>query len=128
MTDIRCQRTEAEIRSRLTRHHNCSLSSDICHLSSVIWPCPLTEHCQFDMLNQRMFAMAVTQWAVPARAGVAAGILLLLLAPIGGASGADEKPYAMKVAIPTLDDAVHQYARNYAAAVEKDSAGRIKPE
>ena len=72
--------------------------------------------------------MAVTQWAVSARAGAAAGMLMLLLAPIGGASGADEKPYAMKVAIPTLDDAVHQYARNYAAAVEKDSGGRIKPE
>jgi len=44
------------------------------------------------MLNQRMFAMAVTQWAVSARAGAAAGMLMLLLAPIGGASGADEKP------------------------------------
>ena len=72
--------------------------------------------------------MVVARWAVLARAGAAAGVITLLPAPIGGASAADEKPYAMKVAIPTLDDAVHQYARNYAAAVEKESGGRIKPE
>jgi TRAP-type C4-dicarboxylate transport system substrate-binding protein len=41
---------------------------------------------------------------------------------------ADDKTYVMKIALATLDDALHQYAKNYAAAVEKDSGGRIKAE
>src|SRR5262245_48044381 len=34
----------------------------------------------------------------------------------------------MKIALATLDDALHQYAKNFAAAVERDSGGRIKTE
>ncbi|HUZ73551.1 MAG TPA: TRAP transporter substrate-binding protein [Stellaceae bacterium] len=34
----------------------------------------------------------------------------------------------MKISLPTLNDAPHQFAKNYAAAVAKDSGGRIKPE
>src|SRR5260370_11453673 len=34
----------------------------------------------------------------------------------------------MKLTLPTLNDSLHQVAKNYAAAVEKDSGGRIKPE
>jgi len=41
---------------------------------------------------------------------------------------ADDKPIVMKIALATLDDVLHQYAKNYAAAVEKDSGGRIKVE
>ena len=41
---------------------------------------------------------------------------------------ADDKPIVMKIALATLDDVLHQYAKNYAAAVERDSGGRIKPE
>src|SRR3984885_10849869 len=52
---------------------------------------------------------------------------LSLLAP-SVARAADDKPIVMKIALATLDDVLHQYAKNYAAAVEKDSAGRIKGE
>ena len=45
-----------------------------------------------------------------------------------GARAADDKPIVMKIALATLDDVLHQYAKNYAAAVEKDSGGRIKVE
>ncbi|HMG78238.1 MAG TPA: hypothetical protein VK591_06110, partial [Xanthobacteraceae bacterium] len=45
-----------------------------------------------------------------------------------GARAADDKPIVMKIALATLDDVLHQYAKNYAAAVEKDSGGRIKAE
>jgi TRAP-type C4-dicarboxylate transport system substrate-binding protein len=41
---------------------------------------------------------------------------------------ADDKPIVMKISLATLDDTLHQYAKNYAAAVEKDSNGRIKTE
>jgi TRAP-type C4-dicarboxylate transport system substrate-binding protein len=34
----------------------------------------------------------------------------------------------MKIALATLDDSLHQYAKNYAVAVEKDSGSRIKAE
>src|ERR1700720_3524006 len=57
--------------------------------------------------------------------------LALLIAP-SVARAADDKPqdktYVMKIALATLDDVLHQYAKNYAAAVERDSGGRIKVE
>jgi TRAP-type C4-dicarboxylate transport system substrate-binding protein len=59
---------------------------------------------------------------------VAAVALSLALAMTLGARAADDKAYVMKIALVTLDDALHQYAKNYAAAVEKDSGGRIKTE
>jgi TRAP-type C4-dicarboxylate transport system substrate-binding protein len=59
---------------------------------------------------------------------VAAAALMLSLAMPRGARAADDKTYVMKIALATLDDALHQYAKNYAAAVEKHSGGRIKPE
>ena len=45
-----------------------------------------------------------------------------------GATAADDKTYVMKIALATFEDALHQYAKNYAAAVERDSGGRIKAE
>ena len=53
---------------------------------------------------------------------------MLLLAMTPGACAADDKTYVMKIALATLDDVLHQYARDYAAAVERDSGGRIKSE
>jgi TRAP-type transport system periplasmic protein len=44
------------------------------------------------------------------------------------ARAADDKPIVMKIALATLDDVLHQFVKNFAAAVEKDSAGRIKAE
>jgi TRAP-type C4-dicarboxylate transport system substrate-binding protein len=46
---------------------------------------------------------------------------------LGAAQGADEK-IVMKVTLPTINENVHQYAKNFAARVEKDSGGRIKGE
>src|SRR6202044_1084344 len=65
--------------------------------------------------------------AVVTRAG-AAGALMLLLAVVAGGAAADDKTYVMKITLATVDDALHQYAKDYAAAVEKDSGGRIKAE
>jgi TRAP-type transport system periplasmic protein len=73
--------------------------------------------------------MVVTQRGFATRAAAAAGgALLLSLATALDACGADDKTYVMKIALATLDDALHHYAKNYAAAIERDSGGRIKTE
>ena len=41
---------------------------------------------------------------------------------------APDKTYVMKISLPTINDIPHLFAKNFAAAVEKDSGGRIKPE
>jgi TRAP-type transport system periplasmic protein len=56
-----------------------------------------------------------------------AAVLLTLLAA-SAAQAADDKPYVMKIALAPLNDALHHFAKDYAAAVEKDSGGRIKAE
>jgi len=58
----------------------------------------------------------------------AAALVLSLTATIGPARAADDKTYVMKISLAALNDALHQFAKDYAAAVEKDSGGRIKPE
>ena len=61
-----------------------------------------------------------------ARAATMAGLLVASLPP--GAAQAQDKTYAMKIATVTLNASPDLYARNYAAAIEKESGGRIKPE
>jgi TRAP-type C4-dicarboxylate transport system substrate-binding protein len=61
----------------------------------------------------------------PRAAMLALGLSLLALS---AARAADDKPIVMKIALATFDDVLHQYAKNYAAAVEKDSGGRVKVE
>jgi TRAP-type transport system periplasmic protein len=39
---------------------------------------------------------------------------------------AQDKIYVMKITTPTLNDSEHQFIKNYAAAIERDSGGRIK--
>jgi C4-dicarboxylate-binding protein DctP len=63
--------------------------------------------------------------------GLAAGLavsVFIAAAAIPIEARADDKPVVMKISLATLDDAIHQFARNYAAAIEKDSNGHIKPE
>jgi len=70
--------------------------------------------------------MIVKGRAGAARAGAAA--LICVLAATLAARAADDKPYVMKIAVATVDDPLHQFAKEYAAAVERDSGGRIRPE
>ena len=60
-------------------------------------------------------------------AAFAAGIFVFSLA-VDTDARADDKTYVMKITLPTLNDAPHVLAKNFAAAVERDSGGRIKPE
>jgi TRAP-type C4-dicarboxylate transport system substrate-binding protein len=41
---------------------------------------------------------------------------------------AQEKTYVMKISLAGLNEALHQFSKDFAAAVEKDSGGRIKAE
>ncbi len=59
-------------------------------------------------------------------AAAAAIVLSTMLAP--GAAQAQDKTYTMKLTLPTLNDPSYVFAKNYAAAIEKDSGGRIKTE
>jgi TRAP-type C4-dicarboxylate transport system substrate-binding protein len=62
------------------------------------------------------------------RAVFAAGALILSLTLSTGAARAQANTYVMKITLPTLHDTLHQVALNWAAAIEKDSGGRIKPQ
>jgi len=57
-----------------------------------------------------------------------AGALVLSLAMSSAALAADDKPMVMKISLATVNDPLHEFAKNYAAALEKDSNGRIKVE
>ena len=54
--------------------------------------------------------------------------LFLALALTLGMAQAQDKTYVMNISTVTLNDALHQFTKNYAAAVERDSGGRIKAE
>ena len=63
-----------------------------------------------------------------ARAAAMAGAAALAVTLSLGAASAQDKTYTMKISLPTLNDPSYFFAKNYAAALEKDSGGRIKPE
>jgi len=57
----------------------------------------------------------------------AVGAFVLAL-PLGAARAEDQAPIVMKISTPTINDVPDTYARNFGAALEKDSGGRIKAE
>src|SRR5579863_5526750 len=67
----------------------------------------------------------VKQKFVTQPAATAGTVVFALTLPLGAAS-AQDKTYTMKITLPTLNDPSYFYAKNYAAALEKDSGGRIK--
>jgi TRAP-type transport system periplasmic protein len=58
----------------------------------------------------------------------ALSIILALLASSPAAHAQDGKTYVMKLSTATLNDPQHEWLKRFAAAVEKDSGGRIKGE
>jgi TRAP-type transport system periplasmic protein len=70
--------------------------------------------------------MNIVKQRFAARAVVAGSTILLASALTLGAAQAQEKTYTMKMSLPTLNDPSYVFAKNYAAALEKDSGGRIK--
>jgi TRAP-type transport system periplasmic protein len=72
--------------------------------------------------------MNIVKRKVVARTAAAAGAIVLSLVLVAGAAQAQDKIYTMKISLPTLNDPSYFFAKSYAAALEKDSGGRIKPE
>jgi TRAP-type transport system periplasmic protein len=73
--------------------------------------------------------MPFTEPRIHVRAACAACTLALSLAvTLATAQGTEEKTYVMKITLPTINEALHQFSKNFAAAVEKDSSGRIRGE
>lgn len=70
--------------------------------------------------------MSNTQSNLVALAGCGALAVALMLSPV--TASAQGKTYTMKISLPTLNDPSYFFAKNYAAALEKDSGGRIKPQ
>jgi len=71
--------------------------------------------------------MRLRKWGMIAPA-VAVGIAVLSSGLTFGSAQAQDKTYVMKVTTPTINDGPHLLAKNFAAAVERDSGGRIKSE
>jgi TRAP-type C4-dicarboxylate transport system substrate-binding protein len=72
--------------------------------------------------------MTIEKQNFAARAAATAGAAALALTLSLGAASAQDKTYTMKISLPTLNDPSYFFAKSYAAALEKDSGGRIKPE
>src|SRR5579862_6822038 len=63
------------------------------------------------------------------RAAAAAGIFAAVFAlPPGAARAQDKPPIVMKISLAALNEALHQFAKDYAALIDKESGGRIKTE
>jgi TRAP-type C4-dicarboxylate transport system substrate-binding protein len=73
-------------------------------------------------------AMKFTERGLVGRAATAGGALALSFVLTLGAALAQDKTILMKLSTPTINDVPDTYARNLAAALEKDSGGRIKGE
>ncbi len=67
--------------------------------------------------------------AVSGAAVLTAGMIVLAAASApAAAQGSQDKTYTMKITLPTLNDPSYFFAKNYAAALESHSGGRIKTE
>src|ERR1700674_5183230 len=63
------------------------------------------------------------------RAAAAAGIFAAACAlPPGAARAEDKAPIVMKISLAALNEALHQFTKDYAALIDKESGGRIKTE
>lgn len=57
-----------------------------------------------------------------------AGTIVMAMTLTLATGRAQDKTYVMKFTLPTLNDPIYQFTKSYAAAIERDSAGRIKTE
>ncbi len=65
-------------------------------------------------------------WRALAATAAALGVVLTLGSL--GPARAQDKTYTMKISLATINDQIHAFTKNFAAALEKNSGGRIKTE
>src|SRR3984957_9801921 len=78
-----------------------------------------------DRENEMSFTLRGALMRTAAAAAVFAAACAL---PSGAARAQDKPPIVMKISLAALNEALHQFAKDYAALIEKDSGGRIKTE
>ncbi len=61
-------------------------------------------------------------------AATAVGAIVVAGTLAQGAARAEDKTYVMKISTPTINDVPDTFAKNFGAAIEKDTGGRIKVE
>jgi TRAP-type transport system periplasmic protein len=71
----------------------------------------------------RLIRCASMTWAA-----TAVGAIVVASTLVQGAARAEDKTYVMKISTPTVNDVPDAFAKNFGAAIEKDSGGRIKVE
>jgi len=72
--------------------------------------------------------MVITTHHRFARAALAGAAFVVAAALTPGAAQAQDKTYPMKISLAALNDPLHQFAKDFAAALDRDSGGRIKTE
>src|SRR5579863_5046030 len=74
--------------------------------------------------------MTKKQWAAALKAGTSAAfaVAVTLAGWTAPASAQGASPITMKLSTATVNDTQHEWLKRFAAAVEKDSGGRIKGE
>jgi len=66
--------------------------------------------------------------SLAARLAAVLGVCLLSATATIATARAQDKTYVMKISLAALNEALHQFSKDYAALIEKESAGRIKTE
>ena len=61
-----------------------------------------------------------------AQVGAAAGAMIFSLALTFGVAQAQDKTYTMKISIATINDQIHAFVKDFAAALDKNSDGARK--
>jgi TRAP-type C4-dicarboxylate transport system substrate-binding protein len=59
---------------------------------------------------------------------LAGAVVLVSAVSLGAARAQAQQPIVMKISLAALNDPLHQFAKDYAALIDKDSGGRIKTE
>src|SRR5271168_5178996 len=106
--------------ARLTAATSRAVASDFAHSGLLQRSSPSQRRWENDM--------PLTKCGMLARRCTAVCAFLLAWALALTAVRAEDKTYVMKITLPTINEGQHLFAKNYAAAVERDSGGRIKGE
>jgi TRAP-type C4-dicarboxylate transport system substrate-binding protein len=96
------------------------------HYRRIAWPETSPADAGRDFMSGRDSAFITITGLAVATALVAIGLAAIRLASPASAQGAP--PITMKLSTATLNDTQHEWLKRFAAAVEKDSGGRIKGE
>jgi TRAP-type transport system periplasmic protein len=91
------------------------MGRDFCRFLRERLALKVPPHCSFTLT-----------WSSTAAVGVLSASLMFGVAQ--AQDGSHGKPYVMKISIPTVGDATNQFAKRFAAAINRDAARRIKVE